>query len=570
MSAPERADPIGPAFRRTDRRPARQVMAAATWGTATRFLTYLVLFAALLGAALTYRSAWSGDLSRVGDEAAHFVSSTMIRDYVLHAPGSNPIHFALEYYGHLPRVAIGHWPPLFHVVQAGVFLFTGASVAMALGFQAVLAASAAALTAALIYPRVGGGAQGALAGAVAGLAVLLSPDVFGAVGTVMLDIFLSVLVLLTCIAWANYARTGRTAWAVAFALCASAAILTKGNAYGLGLLPVLYMALSGQAALAANWRTWLSAAIVLALTVPWYALTYKISSDGFVYAWGLDYTARAIPAYSRGALNSLGPIGLAAFGLGTGLIAQRAWRGERDETLLACAAGAIGLFLFIVVAPADIQERYLIAAMPAAIVVAALGLWSLASRECRARLPAMVVAGALLLNAALTFRAPPVSSHVMDAAAHDILASPDPAPLVLIAAGAKGEGALTAAFAALDPAHAYYVIRASKALAASNFLGTDYRARFSDADDVRRWIADSRIGWLVLDDDPDSLAMLHDKQLAALAAAGQHGWDLVSEHASPKDSIRVFRLRGPPAIPAEIAAVLHQVAPDKVIGGKPN
>jgi len=499
----------------------------------------------------------------------------MIRDYVLHALGANPIHFALEYYSHLPRVSIGHWPPLFHIVQASVFLFTGTSLMAALGLQVVLAGSSGALTAGLVGPRVGGGTSRALVGSAAGLAVLLTPVVLGAVGTVMLDIPLSLLVLLTCLAWSSYARTGTTLCAVAFALCASAAILTKGNAFGLGLLPLIYMALSGQAALAANWRTWLSAGIVLLLTVPWYVLTYKISADGFIYAWGLDYSTRAVPGYMAAALGSLGPILCAAFAVGVGRIAQRAWRGRRDETALACASAVIGLWLFDMIAPADIQPRYLIAAIPAAVIVAVPELWRLANGALnrgtrRAWWPGAVVAGALILNAALTFRAPPVASHAMGDTARDIMAAPGEAPLVLIGAGSIDEGALTAAFAALDPARTHYVIRASKALAASNFLGTDYRARFGDPDDVRRWVTDNRINWLVLENSPDSMTMLHDQQLAMLVASAQPSWILASEHASSQRSVRLFRLSGPPATPAELAALLRQVAPDKVVGGRPN
>lgn len=531
------------------------------------------MFVALCAGVQTYTGAYAGDLSRTGDEAAHFVNSAMIRDYVLHRLGTNPVRFALEYYAHLPRVSIGHWPPFFHAVQAGLFLVTGASLTAALGFQALIAAAAAALTAAIVGPRAGGGMRGAVIGLTAGAAVLASPDLLGYVSAIMLDTFLSVLVLLTALAWAAYARTGRVFWSVAFALCASAAILTKGNAYGLGLLPPLYLVLSGQYGLVANWRTWLSAGIVVALTVPWYALTYKISSDGFVYSWGVEYTSRAAPAFTRAALSVLGPVALAGFVLGTAIFARRARRGEQDGVVLACASAAIGLFVFQLVAPADIASRYLIAAIPSAVAVAALGLSALlaglAARGARpAWLTVAVVVACLAGNAALTFRMPSPSQHPMNDAARDILARPDPAELVLVAAGPNGEGALIAAFAAFGPTRAHYVVRASKAFASSNFMGSVYQARFNIPEDVRGWIADHRVGWLVLDDGPDSMVMLHDKQVAALADAGQPGWRLVSEHPHRQGTVRVFRLDGPSATPAEVDAVLRQIAPGKVLGGE--
>jgi hypothetical protein len=535
-----------------------------------------LLFIGLCVAIQAYTMAPAGDLGRTGDEAGHFVSSAMIRDYTVLGLGSNPMRFALDYYAHLPRVSIGHWPPFFHLVQASVFLLTGVSFAAALGFQAVIAGTAAALTAAVVYQQAGRGWRGSIIGAAAGFAVLASPHLLRSLSTVMLDTFLAVLVVLSALAWAAYVRSGRAIWSVVFGLVASAAILTKGNAFGLGLLPIIYVALSGQLRLLANWRTWLSAAIVLLLTVPWYALTYRIVSDGFVYSWGMDYTARAIPAFSRAALDSFGPVALAGFAVAVVAFSRRARRGDREETILSCAAAAAGLFLFQVVAPADLSPRYLIAILPCVLIVSACGIAMVAATLCRGSgtisrwLPATAVVVGLILNAGLTFRVPPTSPDTMNKVAQALLAAPESAPLVLVAAGPHGEGALIAAFAAFDASRAHYVIRASKAFATSNFMGFDYRPRFSSAAETAKWIAEHRIGWLVLDDEPRSMAMLHNQQLASLADAGQPGWRLVFERSYGQGGVRLFRLDGPAATPADIAVVLRQVAPIKVIGGSPD
>ncbi|HJZ98096.1 MAG TPA: oligosaccharide flippase family protein, partial [Candidatus Solibacter sp.] len=45
------------------------------------------------------------------DEAGHFITSLMIRDYAATRIGTNPLAFARDYYLHYPRVALGHWPP---------------------------------------------------------------------------------------------------------------------------------------------------------------------------------------------------------------------------------------------------------------------------------------------------------------------------------------------------------------------------------------------------------------------------------------------------------------------------
>jgi hypothetical protein len=65
------------------------------------------------------------------------------------------------------------------------------------------------------------------------------------------------------------------------------------------------------------------------------------------------------------------------------------------------------------------------------------------------------------------------------------------------------------------------------------------------------------------------MEMLHDRQLATLAGTSKPRWRLFSEQQRPSGLVRVFRVAGAPPSPAEIAAVLSQVAPEKVIGGTP-
>jgi hypothetical protein len=43
----------------------------------------------------------------------------MVHDYVLDFPWPNPLRFAQAFYDYYPKVAFGHWPPFFYVVEAG-------------------------------------------------------------------------------------------------------------------------------------------------------------------------------------------------------------------------------------------------------------------------------------------------------------------------------------------------------------------------------------------------------------------------------------------------------------------
>jgi hypothetical protein len=89
------------------------------------FLT--LLFIAVLGQWLTgvYRS----DLSQSPDEGAHYINGLLVHDYVADGFPGNRLAYALQYYAHYSRVTIGHWPPLYYMVQAGVYFITGPSIA---------------------------------------------------------------------------------------------------------------------------------------------------------------------------------------------------------------------------------------------------------------------------------------------------------------------------------------------------------------------------------------------------------------------------------------------------------
>ena len=71
------------------------------------------------------------------DEAAHYVTGLMVHDYVAALRQAQdpdpPMKFAKEYYIHYPKVAMGHWPPFFYVVQtAWTLLFSPSRISMIL------------------------------------------------------------------------------------------------------------------------------------------------------------------------------------------------------------------------------------------------------------------------------------------------------------------------------------------------------------------------------------------------------------------------------------------------------
>src|SRR5258708_7658053 len=80
--------------------------------------------------------AMSAEFGGYADESAHLVTGLMVRDYLATFPLQPPLPFAENYYLHYPKVAFGHWPPLFYIAQAAWMLALPVSRASILLFMA--------------------------------------------------------------------------------------------------------------------------------------------------------------------------------------------------------------------------------------------------------------------------------------------------------------------------------------------------------------------------------------------------------------------------------------------------
>lgn len=532
-------------------------------GRSTALPIYAALFTALCAAVQLWIGVYGTGRSLTGDEASHMVNSLLVFDWLREGMPSNPLRYAQAYYLHFPRVTIGHWPPLLYALQAGAFALAGRSSAAALGFQAVIAGLACAAPASVVRCRLGWAA-----GLATGLLVLASPDVLFLLDAVMADTLLALLVLGAALCWARFAATRRTGWALLFAAAASAAILTKGNGFALALLPLLHAALARSLRALLNPRAWLAAGAVAVATLPWYALTWRMAADGFNYAWGWDYTGKAVPAYLAGLPGVVGAAGLLGFAAALWTLLRRDRATPPDHELAALAAAVLAVFLFQVVAPADITRRYLVALVPSAAAVAAIGLGGLLrglglGLGLRGGGTALggVTAAALLATAATIYVPPHLSPFGMRAIAREVLARDGANPLVLVVADTRGEGALIAAFAEFDRGRTRYVLRATQMLASGGFMAQGYATRFPDATAVGRWLAGSGIGWLVIDLSADADVFAHDRQMAELVRAAP--WTPVAVRARPGGGeVRLYQLQAAPPSPAQRDALLSRVVPN--------
>src|SRR5271169_5196252 len=79
------------------------------------------------------------------DDPAHYTTGVMVYDYLHRAVGSPPMQFALSFYQRFPKVALGHWPPVYYALQAAWYSVFGPSVGSARALSAVICAALAFL-----------------------------------------------------------------------------------------------------------------------------------------------------------------------------------------------------------------------------------------------------------------------------------------------------------------------------------------------------------------------------------------------------------------------------------------
>ena len=429
---------------------------------------------ALLAAVLLHLHAFDSGLTG-SDEASHFLNSYLIWSYLTQALGHNPLTYATDFYVHYPKISIGHWPPLYYVFLSVFFFVLPHTPWPFLLVNLVVGVLPVWLIARVV--RQTAGWPWAL---LAGCAFVLMPMSINNTTRLMLDQVLGGLCLLAALLWSRYTTQPSLQRGLAFAAVTAAAILVKGNGWVLALFPFIHIALTKRWSVLTNWRSYAAAAAVLAVVGAWTLVTYKISSDGFNYAWGWAYFSKSMPLFLQALYVNLGPVGTLAALVGTVgsvLATQNPVLREAGRTALALVLATV---LFHALVPVDIDPRYMSSAMPSLTILMALGAWMLAQRLSRtlARqwwLPSIVlvlfaVPGALFLRDRM-----PRYDLRMDQVATVIAAQPGS---VVVVDGHSGtEGSLAVEVALRDPARQDYVVRSSQLLTDSDFMGKSYALR---------------------------------------------------------------------------------------------
>jgi Dolichyl-phosphate-mannose-protein mannosyltransferase len=471
------------------------------------------------------------------DEAAHTVTSLMVRDFIAGLDFRHPWQFAQQYYYHYPKVMIGIWPPAFYGLLGAWFLIAGASRTTAVLFIAVVAAT----TAGIIY-LTGKRLIGRWAGALAAFLFVASPLVQESSASVMTEHLVTLAMLVATLCFARFVRTERIRDGLAFGIVAAAAILTHGNAWALGLVPGITLALTNRWYLLRRLGLWLAAVPVLFSCVPWYVFTLGLVKGSLP---GVSDRIAAVPGFTRAIYLSVGlPVLIFALIGVWGTIIRIKPRAEMATEWAALAGLAVATFILYCVLPVDAESRYMVTLVPSIALFSACGVNEIAHR-LSARLPLGVVNIGLVLILIAAFSATSFSlpqqlrNGGYDSLVRDGMALVSNRPQIwLISSDSIGEGSLVAAVALSERRPGSYVLRARTILGGGDMYWRNMQDRFDTPAKLAALLDELPVTMIVLDDNiPLNWHRPYQDRLGQLVADDKE-WKLIGSYAQIRDGIR--------------------------------
>lgn len=466
-------------------------------------LCALLILAAVAVFQLRERADQS-NLAGHADEAAHFVSGICLLDYCRTAFGTNPVSFAESYYVRYPRVAFGHWPPMFYVVQALWYGIWGVTTLNAVLLMGCITATAALMLFLRLQRLFGTWTALLSIGAFLWLPLVSRSELL-----VMSDMLTGLFMLLAVLAFCDGWTLGAGRYWIQSALWALMAILTKESALALLVFaPLALLVLGGRSFFSRRhlYKMAIGLGLVTALTVVLYAAT------GVLHLRDYPQTAVTLTSlWRRGPL--LGPFFAgasvaifvtAAYGVVELLAVKR--RPASTDQLIHAKVALVWLGVALasqLMAREMVEERYFLPAYFPLILLFAQGLHFL--RSATERLTGRRAAGFVAASAWALFGT--VSTHGGNlygrrtgyAEIAAAIPSDSSRPVILVSSDAAGEGAIVAERLIRDAERDGVVLRASKMLSSSDWMGGNLKQKFQSVSQVRELLNAIPVHFVVLD-----------------------------------------------------------------------
>jgi len=424
---------------------------------------------------VTTNGAWTSDLGGDPDEAAHAVTSLMVRDFLAGGWQRPPLAFAQQYYADFPKVALGHYPPGFYLL-AGLWLLPLVSIKSLLVLQAIIAS----FLSALIY-RLASKLVSIPAAITAGLLMAALPLCLKQIQIVMSDTSVALLGLLAVMLWRDYLNRPSIWRSLGFGLLAAAAILTKGSGMGLCVIPPLATVLVGRWSLLKQKSWWLAALPVALLAGPWMIYSTKITAEGMTQLPLQEFFKEALIYYSKALPHTLGWLFLIL--ASAGVVFMVILSTKKSALAASLCAMLTGALLIILIVPSGLTERYLLPAMPVLLMAVVFCADLVCSRLFAFRWVAFftIMLGGYWLVASWPQKE--VQGFGTAVSKSGIPTSKADAANWLVASDPRGEGAVIAAAAfncTTRSPSILRVYRGSKELASSDWMGRGYTPAFQN------------------------------------------------------------------------------------------
>ena len=506
------------------------------------FLSLIVLLQAASG-------AYKGEFNVYPDESSHYVTSLMVWDYIAHFHFESPMKFAEEYYRHYPKVAIGHWPPLFYMVQAlWMLLFSVSRTSVRLEI--------ACTTALLAYAVFREARQwfGPKLGFFAGLLVLCLPIVQTYSDEEMAEALLTLTCFCSTVFFARYLDSGQWRDSIFFGVFFSLAVLTKGSGWLLAIVPPVTLVLTRNWKVLRKLSFWAPFALISLLSIPWQLMTMQLAERGWDGGSkpSLSYTLSALGEFLKFFPQILGPVLLALMLAGIVVLIGRPLLRERVVPAHTSAVFALmlGVWMFHSLVPAGIEDRKLVIAAPAMVLFTLGGIVWVVNQVPRQsvlfRWRWLLVGGLTAISFfAGTFYIPKVQHYGFIEAAHFLTTRPEfKSATILVSSESGGEGMLVSEVAMRQPQPADVIIRGTKSLASMEWNAVHYQSFYSTPSDIVHYLEDKKIQLVVMDSFTPQVHFPHHELLRKTIQQCKRFKLLATfpdRHSKPTGEVRIYK-----------------------------
>ena len=484
--------------------------APKTTAASRPWIVAAILFVVAFDIAFAWQQRAAAPASELGghpDEGAHYVTGLAVQNSLAH-PRQNPFSDSAAHY---PIVRQAAWPQLFPAMQAAWMSVFGKSRRSVLLLMCVLAASVALLLFLALREEFGWTA------AAIGAAIFLSlPLVREHCAMLMPDVLCAAWMLAATLAFARFVERGRLSDALGFGALATLAILTDRAGIALALLVPPALLFSGKWRVVGQPPFWagIAPAIALGAALLWHFRDPALPGPSF------DFMRAALPFYLAGLATALGVVLLLI--TVPGIVVKTLRPRERSVRLSCVAALIAATVLFAILAPADLDLRRLLPAIPAVIFFAVVGSAAVAQRLGRSPSFVLLTAGVLAIAlhelAPATWRTKKWSGF--RALVEILMEDPSrPNARVLVCSDRTGEGMFISELAMAENAPARFIELADSLLA---------NTTFGEDEDLARLLISRHIDYIVFDSSNPELDRdpHHDMLRRVLRDKSDRFWEM--------------------------------------------